>query len=415
MIKTNNKEPWQKALDVLVQLETAQKKLGTYLENAEKGIASYSTFRGYVLNVVKHRRFLEYFLKSNAKKTPKTKLKCFLLLVVGQMWQKYLDNNLSESQMAPLANGWMDRAKEAFNSNECKFINAILRKVFPFFASSENLPLTIRYNTPTFLIERYRHYYGESAVHAYLHWNESFSTVYIRTNEPLNNLKPTVWNNFYTLTEDVCWQDVLSLLNTGKAYIQDPMTRIPIDQLDVQANLNVLDLCSAPGGKTVQIAQKLEGTGCIVSVDLPEHMKRLKLNTKFYTNVHLIGKNVLDLQIDDLKNRHLPVMFDRVLIDVPCSNTGVVRRKPDVLARLTPKDFAFLPKLQLELLNKACLFVNKGGLLVYSTCSIDPEENEGVINTFLKQHKNFSLQTSHVSLPWIENHDGGGSFCLRKS
>lgn len=407
------KEPWQRALMVLIQLEFAQKKLGTYLESFEQE-GTYAICRAYVLNVVKHRRLLEYFLETNVKKMPKRELKCFLLLVLGQMWRRFLDKELAEDKIAPLVNGWIERAKILFVKDECKFINAVLRKVLPFFEGVNALPLTVRYNMPAFLIERYKRYYGEESLQKYLQWNEGFSKVYVRTREKIDGLRATIWNDFFELTEHVCWQDVLSALKVGKAYIQDPMTRIPVEQLDVQLGNSVLDLCAAPGGKTVQIAQKLNQTGCIVSVDLPNHMKRLESNTKFYEQVHLLGKDMLTLQKEDFVRNKLPECFDRVLIDVPCSNTGVVRRKPDVLNRLMPKDFDVLPRIQFELLCKASTFVKKNGLLVYSTCSIDPEENEGLVKSFLKQHNEFVLLDSHVSLPWIDNHDGGGSFCLKK-
>lgn len=407
------KEPWEKALTVLMQLECAQKKLGAYLENFEQG-STYAICRAYVLNVVKHRRLLEYFLETYTEKRPKRELKCFLLLVLGQMLRKFLDKDLAKENVPPLVNGWMERAKVLFVKDECRFINAILRKVLPFFEEIDALPWHIRYNMPAFLIERYKRYYGEESLQKYLRWNEGFSKVYVRTHEVITGLKPTAWENFFELTEDACWQEVLSALNAGKAYIQDPMTRIPVEQLDVQVGNKVLDLCAAPGGKTVQIAQKLRQTGFIVSVDLPNHMKRLEVNTKFYSQVHLIGQDILALQKEDFNKKNLPECFDRVLIDVPCSNTGVVRRKPDVLTRLTQEDFNALPKMQFELLCKASTFVKKNGLLVYSTCSIDPEENEHVVKAFLKRYEDFILLTSHVSLPWADNHDGGGSFCLKK-
>ena len=414
MKKLNSKEPWQKALVVLIQLEVAQKKLGSYLESFERDDSWYAVCRAYVLNVVKHRQLLEYFLKIHAQKMPQRELKCFLLLVLGQLWQKFLNKNLSKDDVAPLINGWIERSKELFVSPECKFINAILRKVLPFFENVNTLPWTVRYNMPAFLIERYRPYYGKANLQKYLQWNEGFSKIYIRTNEKIDGLKSTQWEGFFELTDKVRWQDVLTVLQAGKAYIQDPMTRIPVEQLNVQLGNNILDLCAAPGGKTVQIAQKLQQTGCIVAVDLPNHMKRLQANTKFYPQVHLMGKDVLELQEEDFSKNELPSSYDRVLIDVPCSNTGVIRRKPDVLNRLSPSDFEILPKIQFELLCKASKFVRKEGLLVYSTCSIDPEENEGVVKSFLEQHKNFILLSSHISFPWIDGHDGGGAFCLKK-
>ena len=247
----------------------------------------------------------------------------------------------------------------------------------------------------------------------YLKWNQTPSRVYIRTLRPFEGLVPSQWPQFYCVRDASTWPKVFEQVQKGHAYIQDPMTRIPIEQLELREELRVLDLCAAPGGKTIQIAQILKQTGCIVSVDLPEHMKRFLENIRTYPQVQWLAKDVLDLTQSDFEVKRLPVVYDRVLIDVPCSNTGVIQRKPDVVHRLTSKDFSFLPEFQFKLLKQASTFVKHQGLLVYSTCSIDPEENERLIAKFLKENPNFSLQKSQISLPWEVQHDGGASFCLR--
>lgn len=406
-------EPWEYALDVLIKWDKAEKKLNYYLELLDKNVATYALSRGYFLNVVKHKTFLEYFLKQHVSKPPQCKMKCFLMLVVGQLWEYFREGRIHD-HLIPLINGWVERSKRLFNSYESRFVNAILRRTLPFFQTADTLPLSIRYSTPEFLIQRYRNYYGEEALRDYLKWNEERVTVYIRTNEPDAHLKETPWPNFYTIDDAKNWPYILTKIQAGKAYIQDPMTRIPIELLQIEPGMAVLDLCAAPGGKTLQIAQALDGTGCVVAIDLPEHMKRLQANTRHYRNVHLLCKNVLDLSQKDFEQQQFPKTFDRVLIDVPCSNTGVVRRKPDVLYRLKFDDFDYLPKLQLDLIKSAGNFVKKGGLLVYSTCSIDPEENQGVIEQFLKLNNDLQLLKSYVSLPWVDHHDGGGAFCLKK-
>lgn len=406
-------EPWEYALDVSIKWDKAEKKLDYYLELLDKNVATYALSRGYFLNVVKHKTFLEYFLKQHVSKPPQCKMKCFLMLVVGQLWE-YFREGRTHDHLIPLINGWVERSKRLFSTYESRFVNAILRRALPFFQTADTLPLSIRYSTPEFLIQRYRNYYGEEALRDYLKWNEERVTVYIRTNEPDAHLKETPWPNFYTIDDAKNWPNILTKIQAGKAYIQDPMTRIPIELLQIEPGMAVLDLCAAPGGKTLQIAQALDGTGCMVAIDLPEHMKRLQANTRHYRNVHLLCKNVLDLSQKDFEQQQLPKTFDRVLIDVPCSNIGVVRRKPDVLYRLKFDDFDYLPKLQLDLIKSAGNFVKKGGLLVYSTCSIDPEENQGVIEQFLKLNNDFQLLKSHVSLPWVDHHDGGGAFCLKK-
>lgn len=407
-------ELWQSMLPILVEIENADKKLGDYLECIKVPHKHYSTCRSYLLNVVRCNVFLDHFIDKHLKKTPKPLLRAFFKLVVGQLWQRYLDHNLNESQFAPLVNGWVDRAKTLFSKAESKCVNAVLRKVLSFFEQAANLPLDIRYSTSRWLIERYVSIFGQEETLQFLQWNEGFASIYIRSEKHYPFLEPTQWPHFYTLKDSTAWSNILQLLNEGKVYVQDPMTRIPVDMLQPTSGQSILDLCAAPGGKTRQIISLIGNTGCIVSVDLPEHMKRLQANTKGFKNIHLLPHDVLTLSAEVLQLNNLPAIYDGVIIDVPCSNTGVIRRKPDVLKRLTPADFQKLPALQSKLLEQSSCFVKPNGHLVYSTCSIDPDENEGVINRFLKKHPTFSLIASQVSLPWIVQHDGGGSFLLKR-
>lgn len=404
-------ESWQQALHILTKLDQANKKLQEYLKAFEKEGKNYAACRAYVLNVIKHKYLLNYFIKQNSRKTPKPLLKAFLNLVLGDLWQSHLGNRLEA--IAPLINAWVERSKIVFSQQEVKFINAILRKTPSFFDYAKQLPLSIRYSTPTWLIERYKNFYGEENVKKYLEWNQAPSRVYVRTLQPFQGLISTQWPHFYSTETTEIWPEIFKQVQKGNAYIQDPMTRIPIEQLQLKEGLQVLDLCAAPGGKTIQIAHILKQTGRVVSVDLPEHMKRFLENIRPYSNIQWLTKNVLELTPNDFTSKALPTAFDRVLIDVPCSNTGVIQRKPDVIHRLTQEDFSFLPKLQLKLLTQASLFVKPKGLLVYSTCSIDPDENEHLITNFLKINPHFSLQQSQISLPWEIQHDGGASFCLK--
>lgn len=408
-----NREPWENTLEVLVKWDKAEKKLDYYLELLDKNTPSYVRSRSHFLDVVKHKILLEDFIKQFTAKPPQRRMKCFLMLVVGQLW-RYFREGKTDIQCIPLINGWVERSKRLFSQNESRFVNAILRKTSSFFQTIDTLPWSIRYSTPKFLLQRYLSYYDKETVLSYLKWNEGRITVYVRTNAHHRSLKRTAWPNFYILDNPENWQHIFPMIRSGEAYIQDPMTRIPIELLQVKPHMSVLDLCAAPGGKTLQLLQALNETGCVVAVDLPEHMKRLRENTKHFHQIHLLEKNILDLSIEDFNKQTLPTLYDRVLIDVPCSNTGVVRRKPDVLYRLTSKDFDYLPKLQLALLKNARNFVKPEGLLVYSTCSIDPEENQGVIEQFLQQNTDFQIVKSHISLPWIDQHDGGGAFCLKK-
>ena len=179
----------------------------------------------------------------------------------------------------------------------------------------------------------------------------------------------------------------------------------------------MLDLCAAPGGKSLQIADAM-GSGRLVAVDMPgERQPRLRENLGRVRGVTAIavaaelGRNVQGR----LAGAGLPERFAAVLLDAPCSNTGVMRQRVDVKWRLQEGDFVRHSKQQYGMLRAAAECVAPGGRIVYSTCSIDPEENELVVEAFLKKEgADFTLESKTLSRPWESGHDGAGVFCLRR-
>jgi 16S rRNA (cytosine967-C5)-methyltransferase len=157
----------------------------------------------------------------------------------------------------------------------------------------------------------------------------------------------------------------------------------------------------------------------LVSLDLPgERMERLKENLAQAGDLRVVLVPA-DLRADPafmLSGQDLPVAYPAVLVDAPCTNTGVMRHRIDVKWRLQPADFRRHAQQQLVLLEAAARLVAPGGRLVYSTCSIDPEENEGVVAAFLGRAGGaFTLAAQVLSKPWESGHDGGGAFLLRRA
>jgi len=209
------------------------------------------------------------------------------------------------------------------------------------------------------------------------------------------------------------------LLTAGTIYLQDPGTRLAVELLAPQAGETVLDGCAAPGGKSLLIADAMK-TGRIVAMDLPgPRISRLKenLSRAHAVEVALVQADLLEAPALALREHQLPESYAAVLIDVPCSNTGVMRHRADVKWRLEPRDFDKHGRQQLALLHAAARLVDQGGRMVYSTCSLDPEENERVIKAFFDSRAGgpFKLERSVVSLPWVTGHDGGAAFLLRRS
>ena len=220
---------------------------------------------------------------------------------------------------------------------------------------------------------------------------------------------------------DSRWADIQAGLTAGQCYLQDPATRLAPALAAPRAGEDWLELCAAPGGKTFQLADAM-GTGRIVAVDrVGGRMKRFEENVARWragggqAAITLIGADVLALTAAELVARELPGQFDGVLIDVPCSNTGVIRHRVDSKWRLKPGEFDQLAEIQERMLAAAAAFVRPGGRVVYSTCSLEPEENEQVIESFLESEagRGFVLEDSAQGRPWEHGHDGAGAFRLR--
>jgi 16S rRNA (cytosine967-C5)-methyltransferase len=155
-----------------------------------------------------------------------------------------------------------------------------------------------------------------------------------------------------------------------------------------------VDLCAAPGGKTLHLAELMENTGLVLAVD--------KSKTRFkplQVNRHFLDLTNIQIKVSDGANLSLERPPDRILVDAPCLGTGVLNRRPDERTRKRLEDLAKLVEIQKRLLRKAASLLKVGGSLIYSTCSIEPEENIDNFRWFLEEHKNFSGEDIAKYLP----------------
>ena len=196
----------------------------------------------------------------------------------------------------------------------------------------------------------------------------------------------------------------------GLFYVQDPSTLFAVRELDPQPGETVLDLCAAPGGKLTVVAQLMRNDGRLLAHDTtPERLELIKQNCA-RLGVTCV-QTVLPSALNSLA-RHSgaavaqpSTAFDRILIDAPCSNTGVMRRRVDLRWRISQREIERLRTTQLELLCQAASLLKPGGRLVYSTCSLEPEENSDVVTKFLAAHADFRLEQSRELLPFVEGVD----------
>jgi 16S rRNA (cytosine967-C5)-methyltransferase len=176
---------------------------------------------------------------------------------------------------------------------------------------------------------------------------------------------------------------LVELAASGQIYLQDEASQLVGGMLGGRPGDHILDLCAAPGSKTTQIADLSGDSAVIVAGDLHFHRLRTVFSAAQLQGLSGIHPVVLD------GLRPLPfaeASFERVLVDAPCSGTGTLRRNPEIRWRITPADIEDLARRQQELLSNAARAVKPGGRLIYSTCSVEPEENEAVVKTFLENH-----------------------------
>ena len=191
----------------------------------------------------------------------------------------------------------------------------------------------------------------------------------------------------------------------GLFYIQDPSTLLAINLTAARPGEQILDVCAAPGGKLSCLAQETNNQSRIIARDVSAD--RLQL---IQENCARLGVTCATVELTSGENQPTAASaetgFDRILLDAPCSNTGVMRRRVDLRWRIKPSEIRRLALAQSQLLEQSAPLVKTGGCLIYSTCSLEPEENELVIADFLKAHPEFQMETQRTLLPFVDNVDG---------
>jgi 16S rRNA (cytosine967-C5)-methyltransferase len=290
-------------------------------------------------------------------------------------------------------------------------INAVLRRACresaELLALTATLPLETRTSHPKWLIEHWLGIFGEAKTIALCEWNQVPAPICAR----VNRLHPEMIAepDDFIVCESLPRED----LSAGKVYMQDPSTAIAPRLLAPQPGQRVLDACAAPGGKTALLAQLMNNTGEIIACDVsPGRLRRLSGNLQrlHVTNAHIEEHDWSDPQIPAFAKDG----FDRILLDVPCSNTGVMRRRVDVRWRLKPEDIAAQTKTQENLLRNGLRALKPGGVLVYSTCSIEPVENEQLVARVLESMSGFEPIKVRQSFPPDDQMDGAFATAIRR-
>ena len=339
-----------------------------------------------VYTAIRRLRPLRLVLGELVSKWPKGELEA--LLYIGAAQILYMD----EVPDFAAVNETVEAAKACENPSVARVVNGVLRNLLrrrgELTALVAAAPFAVRESMPTEIAGRWTVRFGAEAAERLAKWH----------NEPAETYLAYPDGRFEKLPRGKRVDEVEGFAE-GAFIVQDPGTRLAVELLDPRPGETILDACAAPGGKTAQIAWRgASVTACEVNPKrrrrLEQNLVRLGLADKVSVTGELSGE------------------YQKVLVDAPCSNTGVFRRRPDARWNWTKEKLATLVKLQAQILDVAANLVVPGGRLVYSTCSNEPEENTKQVAAFLSRHPGFSLVEAKESIPLETGFDGAFAAAL---
>lgn len=305
------------------------------------------------------------------------------------------------------------------------FVNAILRKCVSkkedlLNEIADSKDISFKYSCTVPLLKSLIADYGRDTAEKFLEASLKVPETYIRVNTlktDVDSLKTALSHKDITLIdtelEGCCYiknagsLEGLQEFKSGFFHVQDLASQTAISALKIAPGMSVLDICSAPGGKSFTAAMYLKGSGVIDSCDLYEKRVGLISDGAKRLGITNINTFVADASI---KNEQLS-MYDRVICDVPCSGFGVIRRKPEIKLKL--ESFDDLEAIQLKILINAASYLKQNGKLMYSTCTLRKRENENIINQFLEINSDFEVENMRTLFPHLDGTDGF-FYCILK-
>lgn len=383
---------------------------GTFLEesleilkNSKIDERDYAFIKEITTGVIRNKTYLEYVIKENSRVKFNRIHKLILSILEMAVYQMYFLDKVPDYSIVDES---VNLAKIYGNKGSISFTNGILRSI----SKKDKVQVKIKdsidnlstfYSHPRFYTEYFYKNYGEDFTKKLLKANNEKAPFTIRVNSIKTN-KEDLINKLsergYKLLE-TSFENALNIENPngiidtdlfkeGYFYVQDLGSILVSSFLNPRKDSKVLDLCAAPGGKTTHLSAIMENTGEIVACDKSKgKVKIIKENS-----IRLGCKNISPI-INDARvlNEEFIEDFDYVLVDAPCSGTGLYRKKPDIKWNKNIEDIKELSKIQLEILENAKEYLKVNGFLLYSTCSLSKLENEDVIHKFLNKNRNFKI------------------------
>lgn len=423
------KNPREKALQIINDVLYKGAFLEESLEILKKSNIDerdYNFIKEITTGVIRNRTYLDYVIKINSRVKIKRIHKIILSILEMAIYQIYFLDKVPDYSIVDES---VNLAKIYGNKGSISFTNGILRGIAKKDAPQVKIEdsidnLSTFYSHPKFYTEYFYNNYGEEFTKKLLKVNNEMPPFTIRVNT-LKTSKSDLMSNLKELgfeIEETVYDNALNILNPkgiidtkyfdeGHFYVQDLGSILVASFLNPRENSSLLDLCAAPGGKTTHLAELMNNTGEIMACD--KSQGKIKL---IQENAKRLGVKNIETRVNDARvlNKDFIDKFDYVLVDAPCSGTGLYRKKPDIKWNKDLEDIRALAEIQLEILDKAKDYVKDGGELLYSTCSLSKIENEDVINKFLEKNKNFKIKKlrDREVLKLFPSTDGSDGFSI---
>ena len=408
---------------------------GTFLEESLEILKvsniderDFAFIKEITTGVVRNKTYLDYVIRQNSRVRFNRIHKIILIILEMAIYQMYFLDKVPDYSIVDES---VNLAKIYGNKGSISFTNGILRSIAKKKPAQVTLKnsidnLSTYYSHPRFYTEYFYENYGEEFTKKLLKANNEKAPFTIRVNSFKTNRDNLIKNlsQIGFEIEETSYDKALNILNPngiidteyfekGHFYVQDLGSILVSSFLNPRKDSRVLDLCAAPGGKTTHLSELMDNTGEIVACD----KSKGKINL-IKENAQRLGCKNISPMINDARvlNEDFVNKFDFVLVDAPCSGTGLYRKKPDIKWNKGIDDLKELGKIQLEILNNAKEYVKDQGLLLYSTCSLSKIENEDVIENFLRENKNFKIKKLRDKevlklFPSVDGSDGF-SICL---
>ena len=354
-----------------------------------------------VLGIVRWYGALSWIRDRRVQQKPRPEVDACILVGLYQLL--FMD----DVQEYAAVNETVEAAKAAGDAKIASFVNAVLRRAQAdkksIIQALEKQPAAVRLSHPQLLIDRWTKQFGVDAMTRLCEWNNRRADVVIRVNRETRiegKPHPFAPDRFLIVPRGEAITSLPGFAD-GAFYVQDPSTSVAPELLNPKSGESVLDACAAPGGKTMQLAELMKGQGTLVAMDpAADRLQPLR------ENVARLKWNFISVVEGDITREKPSARYDAILLDVPCTNTGVIRRRPDARWRFSPERLRSACGKQAAILDAAATCLNPGGRIVYSTCSLELEENEAQVDRWLTQHSEFRLVDSKKLFPPESQTDG---------